>query len=149
MLEQAALDSSALSNAAISVTAPVETAQFESAHLERDRLQELSDGCLDFEHELLTMFLKDSQQHLDQLRQAIAQQNQAQVYHHAHHLKGSSANIGAKRIRAIAHELETQSHPTQTQPLFEQWHDDLAELEFSWQQIQKIVWAQYPGFADR
>jgi HPt (histidine-containing phosphotransfer) domain-containing protein len=145
MLEQAALNSSAL--AAISVPTPVETAQF--AHLERDRLQELSDGCLDFEHELLTMFLKDSQQHLDQLRQAIAQQNQEQVYHHAHHLKGSSANIGAKRIRAIAHELEAQSHPTQTQPLFEPWHDRLAELEFSWQQIQKILWAQYPEFADR
>lgn len=80
------------------------------AYLDLHYLHQLSDDSPEFELELLQIFVKDSQDHLVILRQAIEQQNYSLAEQAAHHLHGSSANIGAKSIQSAAVELEQQAH---------------------------------------
>jgi HPt (histidine-containing phosphotransfer) domain-containing protein len=108
-------------------------------HLNLEHLQQISEGCSEFERELLEIFLEDSRHHLQVLQQAIAALNSRQIYQTAHHLKGSSANVGASRMQAIAATLEHYHTPGKSpsalslEPLF-------VELEASLDQIQ--AWLQ-------
>ncbi len=82
-------------------------------HLNLDHLRQISEGNLDFERDLLEVFLEDSWLHLARLQEAIATPNPHQFHHSAHHLKGSSANVGAIQIQAIAQHLEHLArHPS-------------------------------------
>ncbi len=56
--------------------------------------------------ELLTFFLNESKEYISQLAVAIANADAQQVNQLAHKLKGSSANMGANRLSAAAHQLE-------------------------------------------
>jgi HPt (histidine-containing phosphotransfer) domain-containing protein len=106
-------------------------------HLNLEHLQQISEGCPEFERELLEIFIEDSRHHLQVLQQAIAALNSRQIYQTAHHLKGSSANVGASRMQAIAASLENHYASGKNfsaflpEPL-------VAELEASLDQIQ--VW---------
>lgn len=105
------------------------------SHLDLRYLHQLSDGCPEFELELLHLFLKDSHQHLGTLRQAIAQQDYRLAEQAAHHLRGSSANIGAKSIQFAAVELEKQAHQRQFQSI----EFLLDNIDSSLRQIQAYV----------
>jgi HPt (histidine-containing phosphotransfer) domain-containing protein len=80
-------------------------------HLNLEHLQQISEGCREFERELIEIFLEDSHHHLQVLRQAIAATNLLQIYQTAHHLKGSSANVGASGVQSIAARLENHYAP--------------------------------------
>jgi HPt (histidine-containing phosphotransfer) domain-containing protein len=107
----------------------------EAPHLDFEHLQQMSEGCREFEQELLELFLEDSRHHLQVLQQAIAAADQPQIYQTAHHLKGSSANVGASRIQAIAAAIEKHyapaAVPTSLPPVAL-----LSDLEASLDQIQ-------------
>ncbi len=72
-------------------------------------LQTLSDGDTAFEAELLELFLSDTRTHLTDLETALQQQDTEQVRRLAHHLKGSSANVGIMSFSDIAATLETEA----------------------------------------
>lgn len=105
------------------------------SYLDLRYLHQLSDGCPEFELELLHLFLKDSHHHLGTLRQAIAQQDYPLAEQAAHHLRGSSANIGAKSIQFAAVELEQQAHQRQFQSI----EFLLDNIDSSLRQIQAYV----------
>lgn len=69
-------------------------------------LQDLADGDSEFELELLQMFVEDTLSHLDLIKAAIAAHDIQQLKREAHHLKGTSANVGAVTMRLAAEKLE-------------------------------------------
>jgi len=72
-------------------------------------LNQISDGDQDFELELLNLFIEDANLHLDAALTAIATQDFKALEREAHHLKGSSGNVGAQSMQTLAYELEQQS----------------------------------------
>ena len=69
-------------------------------------LHALADGDDEFESELLQMFVEDTFSHLELLKAAIAANDIQQLRREAHHLKGTSANVGAVAMRLAAEKLE-------------------------------------------
>jgi HPt (histidine-containing phosphotransfer) domain-containing protein len=70
-------------------------------------LRGFTDGDLQLEHELLTLFLSSAEVYLAGLTEALAAgQSWAAI---AHALKGASANLGARRV--LAHALEAERAP--------------------------------------
>lgn len=93
--------------------------------INRRRLQDYSGGEVEFERELLNLFVVDAQKHLDAIDVAIASAtnspessaasslaegitvaNLETIYQKAHHLKGASGSIGAEPFQALAAQLE-------------------------------------------
>jgi HPt (histidine-containing phosphotransfer) domain-containing protein len=105
-------------------------------HLDLEHLHQMSEGCREFEQELLELFLEDIRHHVQVLQQAIAQANQPQIYQTAHHLKGSGANVGASRVQAIAATLEKHYAPAAILPTEFSPAPLLIDLEDSLNQIQ-------------
>lgn len=80
-----------------------------------EHLHQISDGNAEFERELLEIFVEDTEQHLDAAQTAIGAwrdskdttpQNKAQLAQIAHHVKGSSANVGLYQMQKAALQLE-------------------------------------------
>ena len=94
---------------------PPINSDFFQVHLDLNHLHLLSDNSLDFELELLQLFTEDSWMHLALLQQAIDTQNLLQLERITHHLKGSSANVGARSMQVAADRLEAQVHQCQAQ----------------------------------
>jgi HPt (histidine-containing phosphotransfer) domain-containing protein len=104
-------------------------------HLDLEHLHQLSDDSPEFELELLQMFVEDSYIHLQTLKQAIAVSDLRKIEYAAHHLKGASANVGAKTIQFSAGQLEEQAYQKQ----LKNPEHLLSELEFSLDRIQEFV----------
>lgn len=64
---------------------------------------------------LLQTYLDDSQIRLAAIEQAVLLQDELQIRHMAHSLKGSSANVGAKQLAAACLQLEQQANQHQLQ----------------------------------
>ena len=97
-----------------------------------EHLHQISDGNAEFERELLHIFWEDTQQHLTTARTALEARNEIEVSHAAHHVKGSSANVGLYEMHAIASRLEEQAlnHDlTQAAPLISQLSELLETLK--------------------
>ena len=73
-----------------------------------EHLHQLSECSAEFELELLQLFVKDSDTHIKALEKAIATHNLREIEQAVHHLKGASANIGAKVMQSAADQLEQQ-----------------------------------------
>jgi HPt (histidine-containing phosphotransfer) domain-containing protein len=77
-------------------------------------LRELNQpGEKDFVSELIDIFLQQSPQLLRDLEAAVSRGVPAEIQSLAHKFKGSSANIGAVRLRALCAELETMGRNNQ------------------------------------
>ena len=74
--------------------------------LDFSRIQETSEGDLDFERELFEIYLEDCQERLIRLRTAIQQGNSKAVLLEAHTIKGASANVGTTLLQDLAFTLE-------------------------------------------
>ncbi len=70
------------------------------------RIREIADGDLAFEHELIESFLSDTERHIAGLESAVEGTDGEQLKLQAHAIKGSSANAGAGRLAEIAGRLE-------------------------------------------
>jgi HPt (histidine-containing phosphotransfer) domain-containing protein len=73
-----------------------------------EHLHQISDGNEAFERELLQIFVADTQVHLNMAEIALSGGNVEGVLRAAHHVKGSSANVGLTEMWAIASQLELQ-----------------------------------------
>jgi len=106
-----------------------------STQLNWKHLHQISDGNREFELELLQIFVEDSQTHLEALKRAIANQEVWQAEQAAHHIKGASANVGAKIMQSAAEQLEQQARQNQIQAP----EGFLTEIEQSLDQIRAFV----------
>lgn len=80
---------------------PAETALAEPEPvIDLDHLHSFTDGDSQLEGELLTLFLSTSDVYLARMRQALAAGESWTATAHA--LKGASANLGARRLSALA-----------------------------------------------
>ncbi len=61
---------------------------------------------LDFAAELLAVFVEDTAERLEHIQQALSRGELLQIKRAAHHLRGSSANIGCFAMQAIAKDME-------------------------------------------
>lgn len=75
-------------------------------HLDLDALSALREVMEDAYPQLLDTFLDDSEQRLQSLREAG---KAAQLIDVAHSFKGSSSNMGARRLTELCHQLEQQA----------------------------------------
>jgi HPt (histidine-containing phosphotransfer) domain-containing protein len=76
------------------------------APIDLDCLHQISEGDIDFEQELLNVYLEDAQLHLEHLQRAHAAKDYDQLGREAHYFKGASSNIGALPMQSLAGELE-------------------------------------------
>jgi len=67
------------------------------------------DGGDAFLREVIDIFKDDTPLRIQELRSSLAAGDQPTFTRAAHSVKGSSANIGAARLRALAADLETRS----------------------------------------
>lgn len=74
-----------------------------------EHLHQISDNDPEFELEILKVFVEDSLFHVEGIKAAITVNDFHQLAKEAHHLKGSSGNVGATAMRKIAEELEQLS----------------------------------------
>ncbi|HEY9695193.1 MAG TPA: Hpt domain-containing protein [Oculatellaceae cyanobacterium] len=105
-----------------------------SLELDWEHLHEISDGDADFEIELLQMFVEDAQTHIDEVKEAVEQNDWQKLGREAHHLKGASANVGAKPMQLAAEKLEQMVHQQQAG-----FSDILSDLETFLHQIEDFV----------
>lgn len=70
------------------------------------RLQEVCDGDLELERELIQTFDEDSKERIVEMATLVKNQDAAALRITAHALKGASANMGAKRMRELSASLE-------------------------------------------
>ncbi|NEQ30048.1 MAG: Hpt domain-containing protein [Leptolyngbya sp. SIO4C5] len=78
----------------------------ESSPIDLEQLQQISGNDPEFEQELLQLFVEDAIAQTEILATAIAQQNGRDIEETAHHIKGSSANVGAVSISQTAAQIE-------------------------------------------
>ncbi len=74
--------------------------------VDMEGIREIAEGDIEFERELIESFLSDSEEQIRQLDHALFEQNAEEVRLRAHTLKGSSANVGAKRLKELAYRME-------------------------------------------
>ncbi|NER40021.1 MAG: Hpt domain-containing protein [Oscillatoria sp. SIO1A7] len=74
-----------------------------------EHLEAICGGDLEFEQEVLQMFVEDTVENLEAAREALGNSDCEVLLHNAHQIKGSSANVGVPSITEIASRLETQA----------------------------------------
>ncbi len=74
-----------------------------------DYLALISDNDREFEAELLSVYITDSEKHLNLAIQAILETDYSSLAKESHHLKGASGNVGALELQALAQELENDA----------------------------------------
>ncbi|MCY7391857.1 MAG: Hpt domain-containing protein [Leptolyngbyaceae cyanobacterium CAN_BIN12] len=97
---------------AIALIVPLPTA-LPPLLIDWNHLHQIADHNPEFELELLQMFAEDTEHHLCQLEAAIAAQDFSALEQHAHHIKGSSANVGLRPMQTAASNLEIQARSHQ------------------------------------
>jgi PAS domain S-box-containing protein len=71
-----------------------------------DRLAEITDGDTELECELIALYREDARDRLEELNQALDRDDVEALRSAAHTLKGSSGNMGAVAVAALAFTLE-------------------------------------------
>ncbi|WP_421656612.1 response regulator [Leptothermofonsia sp. ETS-13] len=97
-----------------------------------NHLHQISDGCRDFELELLQVFAEDTEIHIAGVEAAIATHNFDMIEQIAHHIKGASANVGLTKMATTAEQLEqqaSQQHLEGASNLLSQLHQALSQLQ--------------------
>ena len=70
------------------------------------QLNQISDGDIEFEIEVLQVYIEDVVERIDKIRKEITTNDRSQIMREAHHIKGASSNVGAWQIQALAMQIE-------------------------------------------
>ncbi len=100
-----------------------------------EHLHQLSENNQEFELELLAIFVEDSKSHVEATKAAIASYDFDKLGREAHHIKGSSGNIGATTMQQAGEKLERLSRQQQLVGT----SDLVAELEAFINRIQVFL----------
>jgi histidine phosphotransfer protein HptB len=84
-----------------------------------EQLNQISEGDVEFEIEVLQVYVEDVSQRLIKIRAEIVGNRWAQIMGEAHHLKGSSSNVGAFQVQTLALQLEELNHSQDSQKALE------------------------------
>jgi len=74
------------------------------------QLHQISEGDIEFEIEILQVYVEDVSQRLEKVREAIDGNDWSIIMAEAHHIKGSSGNVGAFQVESLAIQLEKLNH---------------------------------------
>ncbi len=85
----------------------------ESAPVNLQRLNDITDGDTAFEQELIESFLGDTERHISELESAVREKDGEKLRSHAHSIKGSGSNAGAKGLEEVATRLEQTREPVE------------------------------------
>jgi HPt (histidine-containing phosphotransfer) domain-containing protein len=77
-----------------------------------ENLRALDPGNDEFLREIVGIFLDDTPRRITELEESLAAKDTAKFTRAAHSIKGSSANLGAMALRALAENLEHESRKT-------------------------------------
>lgn len=72
-----------------------------------DKINEMAEGDEEFINSVISVFLEEVPQDLEQLENALAQKDYEQVYMLAHKIKPNVDLLGMEQTRAIALQIET------------------------------------------
>ncbi len=101
-----------------------------------DNLRSLSPDDDDaFLKEILTIFLDDTPVRITELRDSRTSGNIPNFVRAVHSIKGSSSNVGASELRAIAEALENQARTTGLGHVDAQ----VAELEAAFARVHEVL----------
>jgi histidine phosphotransfer protein HptB len=84
-----------------------------------EQLNQISEGDTEFEIEVLQVYVEDISQRLNKIRDEIVSNDWSQIMGEAHHLKGSSSNVGAFQIQILALQLEELNHSQDSEKALE------------------------------
>ena len=104
---------------------------------DKDDFLERTMNDLELGRQVLEMFLESGSQLLDSLEEAIKNENSQEVMRIAHSLKGSSGNVGAKRLSEFALLLERMSKEGNLSEIMERFHQLKKEFE-NFQQEEEV-----------
>lgn len=85
----------------------------ENFPLDLEILNELSRGDIEFQRELLEVFLEDTVTHLEEMKSALAREDFVTLVCRAHQLKGASATVAIRKMPEIAANIERQAQENQ------------------------------------
>ncbi|MEZ2414573.1 Hpt domain-containing protein [Muriicola sp. E247] len=85
-----------------------------------DKLNEMADGDNDFVLSVITVFLEEVPQDLEDLEKAIDEGDYENVYQLAHKIKPNVDILGMEQTRAIALEIETLGKDVKNKDLIEE-----------------------------
>ncbi|MEH2448104.1 MAG: response regulator [Nostoc sp.] len=124
----------------IAATEQISTTDVSSVNLPIDweRLHQLSENNLEFELELLQIFVEDIQPRLEVIRIAIATHDFDQIARQAHQIKGASANVGATTMHLAAEKLEQLAYNQERRGTT----NFVSELEEFVKRVQKFLKCQ-------
>jgi PAS domain S-box-containing protein len=77
--------------------------------IDRQRLHQISRGDIEFQKELLEVFIEDAKTYLAEAKQALEMKDGETVARRAHQIKGGSANVAILKMPEIAKTLEDQA----------------------------------------
>jgi CheY-like chemotaxis protein len=121
--------------AAAAAADPAPAAPEPDPSVDFERLLEFAEGDMTNLQELVTLYLQQTTQQLNQLRAALAAGNAAEVRRVAHSCAGASATCGMRRITPMLRRMEARAEAGDLSELPRL----LAEIEQEFQQIQQQV----------
>jgi len=111
------------------------------------RLNDITDGDLSFEQELIESFLADTERHLTDLESAVREEDGEALKLQAHAIKGTSANAGARRLEEIAARIEEIRVEKESERARELLEDLRAEFERVREYLQDHMKSLQPRIA--
>ena len=105
--------------------------------VEIEQIQEVADGDIEFERDLIETFLSDSEEQIRSLKVALRKRDAEEVRGRAHTIKGSSANSGAKVMQELAYQMERIGASEE----FAQAPDVYSELKDAFEQAREFLQA--------
>ncbi len=103
--------------------------------VQMNRIQQVADGDLLFERELIETFLVDMERRLMVLESSVNVRDGVGVEQEAHAIRGSSAHAGARRLQEISGKLEEQG----ARGDFDESQDTLAALKTEFRRVHSYL----------
>ncbi len=97
-------------------------------------IDSIADGSEEFKAEIMQTFFESTSESLDQLEQAIAENNYHEIARVAHSIKGASSNLGMISMAAIADDLQQVGHNQKvenTQEMFKKMQSLFSQIQNS------------------
>ena len=99
------------------------------------RIRELTGDDADMLHQLVQLFLTDTDEHSGLLRTAVEKLEADEIMSEAHRIKGGSAQIGAEHLRMLAEKMEKMGRADELEGIAEV----LEKFEAEYTQVQNYL----------
>jgi histidine phosphotransfer protein HptB len=107
------------------------------------QLNQLSEGNSEFELELLQMFIEDLPTYIEEIKVALNREDLVTVNRLAHQIKGSSGNLGAKKLQNLGADLEKMAQEDNAELI----KNTIPKLERGLIAIEQIIREKYADIA--